>query len=156
MVKKKVGARSFLEPNTVGATTQALCTGLYHKRLEWTRKHAVAADTDSTMDDALVRWLNEMIFECIASSDPMKLGSPAFPPLPQLRHGGVLHELAAKARSLPEIKKRGRWSSNLSSKRNGEGARLPQQLALIPMAQRDLALQEDRRIGKLLASGSRE
>ena len=56
------------------------------------------------------------------------IGALGPPTLYQLRHRVASHELAAHARPLPEITKRGRWASDSNVRRYEMGGLLPTQL----------------------------
>ena len=60
------------------------------------------------------------------------LGMLGPPTLYQLRHGGASHELLTGARDLISVKKRGRWASDQSLRRDEKGGRVNHQLTLLP------------------------
>ena len=70
------------------------------------------------------------------------------------RHGGPFADIAARRRSLKEVKSRGRWEDDRSVKRYVRGGRVGEQLQRLPRAQLRRAVAASRRIGEILSTTS--
>jgi len=73
------------------------------------------------------------------------------PHLYQLRHGGASHDRSSRARSMLEIKLRGRWRCDRSLRRYEKGGRLAEQLSRLDAPTRERALQAPARLVQALA-----
>ena len=69
----------------------------------------------------------------------------------QLRHGGASMDAASGARSLEEVRRRGRWQSWHSVRRYEKGARVNEVLHRLPEATRDRALRCSELLGDVVA-----
>ena len=69
----------------------------------------------------------------------------------QLRHGGASMDAASSARSLEEVRRRGRWQSWDSVRRYEKGARVNEELHRLPEATRDGALRCSASLGDVVA-----
>ena len=72
------------------------------------------------------------------------------PQLYQLRHTGASSDFASQRRTLPEIKRRGRWRAESSVRRYEKGGRLTDLLARLPAPTRKYALRCSRMIQYVL------
>ena len=66
-----------------------------------------------------------------------------------LRHGGASHDFLMQTRSLVEIKKRGRWGSDLSVKRYQKASRALAELKKVPKATQALGHHVEQHLAEL-------
>ena len=72
------------------------------------------------------------------------------PSLYTLRHGGASHDLLSEARSIAEVKERGRWISDKSLRRYGKRTRMQQRMRDLPTSVTEFGEQVFARLSELI------